>query len=200
MDIQSTTTIGSRTIISNVPWWLVLLEGIAAIIIGVLLLVAPGTTVLVLTQILGFYFLISGLFAIISIFMDSSLWGWKLVVGILGILSGIIVIRHPLWSAVIIPTLIVIFLAVQAIINGAIKIYQSITGGGFGTLILGIVNIIIGLILLFNPFMAAYVLPLVLGIFAIIGGVTVIFSAIRTHNQEGAVATTNPPPPTAQPI
>jgi uncharacterized membrane protein HdeD (DUF308 family) len=62
----------------NTPWWLVLLEGIAAIILGILLLTAPQATLFVLVQLLGIYWLVKGIFQIANIFIDSSRWGWKL--------------------------------------------------------------------------------------------------------------------------
>ena len=56
------------------PWWLVLLEGIFAAVFGLLLLVAPGATLIALVQVLGFYLFIEGILRLISIFLDSSLW------------------------------------------------------------------------------------------------------------------------------
>ena len=67
------------------PWWLVLLEGIFAAIFGFLLLIAPGGTLVFLVQVLGFYLLINGVLRLVSIFVDSSLWGLKPAIGILGI-------------------------------------------------------------------------------------------------------------------
>lgn len=165
----------------SLPWWVVLLEGIAAIIIGILLLISPGVTTIVLIQILGFYWLVTGILAIVSIFLDNSLWGWKLFAGILGILAGLVVIRNPLWSAVLIPTFLVIVLAIQALIQGVIKLVQSFSGGGFGAFVLGLLNIFIGIILLSAPLMAALVLPLVIGLLALIGGVVAIIGAFRIH-------------------
>jgi uncharacterized membrane protein HdeD (DUF308 family) len=165
----------------SLPWWMVLLEGIAAAIIGVLLLTSPGTTTLVLVQVLGFYWLIVGMLALVSLFVDRSLWGWKFCSGLLGILSGLVIIRHPLWSALLIPTLLVIVLAVQSLLQGVIKIVEAFRGGGFGVIVLGILNILLGVLLLSAPLMAALVLPLVVGIFALIGGVAAIFAAFRLH-------------------
>ena len=54
--------------IPSVPWWLVLLEGIAAVIIGIFLLASPGITLFALVQITGFFWLIGGIFRIVSIF------------------------------------------------------------------------------------------------------------------------------------
>jgi uncharacterized membrane protein HdeD (DUF308 family) len=69
------------------PWWLVLLEGIFAAIFGLLLLIAPGSTTLFLVQVLGFYLLIGGILRVVSIFIDHTLWGLKLVIGILGLIA-----------------------------------------------------------------------------------------------------------------
>jgi uncharacterized membrane protein HdeD (DUF308 family) len=167
----------------RLPWWMVLLEGLAAVIVGVLLLTSPGITTLALVQVLGFYWLIVGILALVSLFVDRSLWGWKLCSGLLGVLSGLVIIRHPLWSALLIPTLLVIVLAVQSLLQGVIKMVEAFRGGGFGAIVLGILNILLGVLLLSAPLMAAFVLPLVVGIFALIGGVAAIFGAFRLHSR-----------------
>jgi uncharacterized membrane protein HdeD (DUF308 family) len=97
------------------------LEGIAAIIIGLLLLTSPAMTAIVLVQLLGIYWLIAGIFQIVAIFMDSSMWGWKLFSGVLGIIAGILILRHPLWSALLVPATLVILLGLLGITIGIIK-------------------------------------------------------------------------------
>lgn len=67
------TTYPERIGGTAVPWWLVLLEGIAAVIIGIFLLTVPITALLLLVQSLGFFWLTGGIFRIVSIFVDSSL-------------------------------------------------------------------------------------------------------------------------------
>src|SRR3954463_16628122 len=98
------TTYVGRGDDTTYPWWLILLEGIFAAIFGFLLLIAPGSTLVFLVQVLGFYLLIGGILRIVSIFLDSSIWGLKLVLGIIGIIGGIVVLNHPLWSALLVPT------------------------------------------------------------------------------------------------
>ncbi|MBV9454528.1 MAG: hypothetical protein JOZ19_10470 [Rubrobacter sp.] len=46
-----------------------------------------------LVQVTGFFWLIDGVLRIVSIFVDSSSWGWKLVGGIIGVLAGMPVPR-----------------------------------------------------------------------------------------------------------
>jgi uncharacterized membrane protein HdeD (DUF308 family) len=107
------------------PWWVVLLQGIFAALIGLLLLISPGATLLVLVQLLGFYWLIGGIFGIVSIFIDSSLWGWKLFAGILGILAGFAIIQYPLWSSLLVPATLVIFLGIEGLIIGVLNVIQA---------------------------------------------------------------------------
>ena len=162
-----------------VPWWLVLLQGIAAIIIGVLLLTNTAATVAFLVLVLGFYWLISGIFSIIGIFVDSSQWGWKLFMGILGIIAGIIVIQHPLWSSILVPVTAAVVIGIFGIIMGIIGLIQAFQGAGWGAGILGVLSILFGILLIANPLISAAALVIVLGVFGIIGGILAIIAAFR---------------------
>jgi uncharacterized membrane protein HdeD (DUF308 family) len=163
----------------GIPWWVPLLQGIAAIIIGFFLLTNPAATSVFLVQVLGWYWLITGIISIVMIFVDSTGWGWKLFAGILGIIAGMYIVNHPLVSTLMVPTVLVIVLAVQGIIIGIINLIQAFQGAGLGAGIIGAISIIFGIILLGSPFMAALALPWVLGIFAIVGGIFAVIAAFR---------------------
>ena len=45
------------------PWWLVLVEGIVLALLGLILLVAPGASLVFLVWLLGIYLLIAGIFS-----------------------------------------------------------------------------------------------------------------------------------------
>src|SRR3984893_1168042 len=139
------------------PWWMLLLEGIAALVIGLFLITSPGMTVLVLTQFVGFFWLFTGILSLVNLFMDSSQWGWKLAGGILGILAGLAVIRNPLWSALLLPTLLVIMLGIQGLVQGVVKFVQAFRGGGLGSVVLGLLHFAFGIILLSSLLMSALV-------------------------------------------
>jgi uncharacterized membrane protein HdeD (DUF308 family) len=182
-----TTTLAESSEGMSVPWWLVLLEGIAAVIIGILLLTAPGIPMFALVQIIGFFWLLSGIFRIVSIFVESSLWGWKLLAGIVGVLAGLVVLQHPVWSAVLLPAVYVIILGVQGIILGGAVLVTAFRGGGWGTGVLGVLSILLGLVLLLNPlFIGIAVLPFVLGAFALLGGILAIVAAFAMRRGSGA--------------
>jgi uncharacterized membrane protein HdeD (DUF308 family) len=78
-----------------------LLEGIAAILIGILLLTDPAATVVAITVFLGFYWLFVGVLELVRMFVDRSVpWIWSLLIGIVGIAAGVLVLNHPLFAAV----------------------------------------------------------------------------------------------------
>ena len=170
----------------TVPWWLVLLEGIALVILGLLLLTSPGMTTFVLIQFLGIYWLIRGIFVIVSMFMDHRQWGWKLFSGILGIIAGVIILQHPLWSAILVPATLVWLLGFFGIIMGFISIFQAFKGAGWGVGLLGVLSIIFGLYLLANTFISTLSLPWVVGIFALIGGVVAIWNSFKVRGAQKA--------------
>ena len=162
-----------------VPWWLVLLEGIALLILGLLLLANPAKTAVILVQVVGLYWLIGGMFKIISIFLDSAMWGWKLVAGIIGILAGIVVLNHPLWSPLVVGGTLVIILGIQGIIFGVVGLMQAFKGGGWGAGVLGGVSILFGILFLFNVWAFTFSLPWAIGILALVGGVAAIIGAFK---------------------
>jgi uncharacterized membrane protein HdeD (DUF308 family)/predicted flap endonuclease-1-like 5' DNA nuclease len=183
------TTQDTRT----TPWWLILIEGIALIIVGLLLLSQPGMTSVVIVQVLGIYWLIMGIIRIVSIFIDSHQWGWKLFAGVLGIIAGIIVIRHPLWSTVLVANTVIIVLGLTGIVIGAISLYQAFKGAGWGTGILGVISILLGLALLANAWLLSFSLPLTMGILAIVGGIAAIFGAFRVRREAKEMAARSGP-------
>ncbi len=161
------------------PWWLVLLEGILALILGIALLVWPGVTLLLLVTFIGVYWLGTGVLTIISAFTDHSGWGWKLLSGVLSILAGLVVLFYPFYSAVLLPALLIIFIGIWGLVIGFIMLIQAFRGAGWGVGILGILSIIIGLLVIANPLLSAAVLILLIAVFAIIGGIAAIFMAYR---------------------
>ena len=165
--------------VKGYPWWLVLLQGIFAVILGLLLLSYPAITTLVLIQFIGIYWLISGVFHLVGIFLDHTDWGWKLFAGILGVIAGFLVIQHPLWSTVLIPATLIIILGITALVFGLVSLISVFRGGGWSAGILGVLGILIGLALLTAPLISTANLPMVVGALALVGGIAAIVQAFR---------------------
>jgi uncharacterized membrane protein HdeD (DUF308 family) len=163
-------------------WWLALLQGIAALLLGLMLLTNPAGTLVALITFLGFYWLITGVLAIVRVFVDrDSTWGWSLLIGIIGILAGIAVLNHPMLAAITVPTVLVIVIGVEGLIMGVFELIRGFSGGGAGAFILGIFHVLIGLLLLGRPMALALAVPLVFGFILLIEGVGLLIWALRTR-------------------
>jgi uncharacterized membrane protein HdeD (DUF308 family) len=183
VDSKTVTTSGGQW---NIPWWATLVQGLFSIIIGVLLLTNPLATTMVIVQFIGIYWLVTGIFSITGIFIDRSLWGWKLLGGVIGIYAGLLVIQHPIWSTVLLPTMLVIIFGINGIILGLISFFGAFKGGGFSAAILGIIHFLFGVILLGSPFVAALALPWVFGFIALVGGIIAFISSFQQRKKEEA--------------
>lgn len=168
-------------------WWLVLLRGIASVFLGIMLIVQPGVTAIILVQFLGAYFIVDGLFAVINSLVGRkhmSGWGWGLAMGGLEILTGIFIFGHPVISTIITASVLVYYVAGLAILFGVLGIVTGIRvrkeiEGEWSMIAGGILAIIFGLILIMNPGATAIVYLIVMGVMALIGGVVQIIVSFK---------------------
>ncbi len=165
----------------GVPWWLMLVQGIAMVLIGLLLLFNPLATVLVIVVFIGASWFVSGVTDLVGLIWDRSNLVWKVISGVIGIWAGLAVLGQPFMSTILLPTIYVLILGITGVIFGGVQVYQGLKGGGWGATALGIVNIIIGFLLVMNPLAGAVALPFVFGIFAIAGGIVAIIAAFRAR-------------------
>ncbi|MGB9927616.1 MAG: HdeD family acid-resistance protein [Methanosarcina sp.] len=172
--------------ITKVSWWTVLLEGVVAIIVGLFLLYRPAVTVSLLIQVLGIYWLASGLIAVFgAIIYKEGNRTWKALSGILSLIAGAFILAYPLYSSFVLLNFFVIFIAIWVIVTGGIRVYSAIKRGGWAIVAVGILTIILGLLLLTNFLIGVLVLPWVFGFFLVIGGLGVLILAIKMRSRQG---------------
>jgi uncharacterized membrane protein HdeD (DUF308 family) len=170
----------------KIAWWVVFVQGIAAVILGLFLLARPAITVLVLVQFIGVWWLLTGVLALVHLFWDRAQWGAKIAMGVLGILAGLAVIGEPMFGALVIGTFYVIWIGVMGLLIGVLDLYKAFSGHGWGAGVLGVLSILIALVLIASPVSAALALPLVLGALAIVFGAASIVGAIQLKKALGA--------------
>src|SRR6266576_1724984 len=79
-------------------WWLFLLRGIAAIVFGVLTLLWPGATLVVLTAFIAAYALVDGIVTLVYAFRLRPLfdrWWMLLLQGVISAAFGVLAIFNP---------------------------------------------------------------------------------------------------------
>ena len=170
----------------KIAWWVVFVQGIAAVILGLFLLARPAITVLVLVQFIGVWWLLTGVLALVHLFWDRTQWGAKIAMGVLGVFAGLAVIGEPMFGALVIGTFYVIWIGVMGLLIGVLDLYKAFNGHGWGAGVLGVLSILIALVLIASPVSAALALPLVLGALAIVFGAASIIGAIQLKKSLGA--------------
>ncbi len=167
--------------LSNIPWWLVLLQGILSIFVGVLLLTSPRIAMIVLVRLLGLYWLIKGMFSFTAVFHPEAKAhrGWLVFNSLLGIAAGIVVLDHPLISAVFVPAVIVTIVGIAGLLIGFNELFAAFRGAGGGMGLLGVVSILLGGAVLFNTVIGVLLLPYVIGGIEVGGGLVALVLAFR---------------------
>ena len=169
------------------PWWLMLINGILAVIVGGVML--WGTLMnkvdlyFLLVWFLGFWWLFRGIFEIVYMFIDHTAWGWKLFMGIVSIMAGSYILMYPVVSALALPKIFVWVLGFWGLMEGIILLIMAFKGGGWGAGILGALAIIFGCVLLANAYVAGMGLAFIwtASVFALVGGVFLIVRAFQAR-------------------
>ncbi len=168
------------------PWWALLIQGIAALVIGLLLLAYPARTTVTLIYFVGWWWLISGIFDLISLFWSRVMWGWKVFSGILGIIAGAYIVEHVLLGTAIVLGTVTLLLGINGMIIGVIDIVKAFQGAGWGKGLLGVLSFVLGAVIAFRFAEFAVVLPWVWGILGVGFGLAAIIMSFRVRKMQAA--------------
>lgn len=178
---MSATAIDTKPL--HMPWWIPLIQGIATVILGIMLWTNPLQTASTLVWVLAIYWIVTGILTLLRLFTDRSHWGWKLFSGLLGVAAGWALLRlDNVAAAVLFGWTVVIVLAIQGIIMGIVQLIEAFRGGGWGPGIMGGLSILFGVLLWSNSLAATVMLPWVIAIFMIVGGIFAIILAFRLRS------------------
>ena len=156
-------------------WWVVLLRGIVAIAFGVLAFAWPGVTVETLVLLFGFYALVDGIFSLLTAIGGSKHHHdrWLLALeGIVGIWAGIVTLRAPELTALV----LVLFISIWAMATGFLRIAAAIRlrkemSGEVWLALSGGLSVLFALMLMLRPAVGIISLVWIIAGYALILGV-----------------------------
>ena len=164
-------------------WWVLALRGIAAITFGLIALLVPRLTAPALVSLFGAYSLVDGVFAVASAVRAAEThhrWGWLLVEGMAGILTGLIA---SLWPGITAMALFYL-IAAWALVTGVLEVAAGFTLRGHllneWMLVLGgAASIVFGVLLILQPVAGVLAVTWLIGLYALIFGVLMLVLALR---------------------
>ncbi len=158
--------------------------GIAALALGICLLVWPGATLKVACIVLGIYFLVSGIVRIVSSIVEVGLpGGWRvlgILIGIILVVGGVVVLKNVTISTAMLAVMFTLIVGIGWIMEGVMSLVESwqVQGSGWA-IAYGIISILAGFVLLCMPIASTVWLiifggcaMIVMGVFAIIRAFT----------------------------
>ncbi len=166
-------------------WWAIGLRGLIAVLFGIGALINPAIGLIVLVALLGAWWLVDGVFAIIAAVYAAeqrTRWWPLLVEGITGIVLGLAVYFLPGVTTLV----LVLFVAAWLVVTGAFRIVaaarlrQSIPNEWL-MVASGAVSIVFGALIWLFPSRGALALVVVIAIFALVLGVLSLLLAARLY-------------------
>jgi uncharacterized membrane protein HdeD (DUF308 family) len=162
-------------------WWGVALQGLAAMVFGIVTWAWPGITLVVLLALFGAYVLIDGLIALFSGFTIRS---WALILaGFAGIWAGIITFLYPGITGLVLLAVI----AAWAIITGCLEVLVGIElrraiANEWLIIVSGVISVIFGIFLAAHSSSGALAVVWLIGAYAILVGMGRLALAYRLRS------------------
>ena len=154
---------------------ILLFGGIISLIFGILLFTQTTATLALIMLLVGLSWFIQGIVTLVGIFIDKGEWGWKLFSGIIGLAAGLLVLRNPVESTVVIPAIYAILLGIFGLLIGIAALIAAFQGEGWGFGIFGAFSLLIGLAMMFNSVVGGAVLVWLTALLLVIQGAVGVF-------------------------
>ncbi len=169
-------------------WWALLLVGLLSIVVGVIVILKPSDSLAALAVMVGVFILIDSIFQLVSAFLPGGSGALGVVISIVGLIIGILLIRHPVKGV----TAVALLIGIWLVALGAVRLARAFTPGDrLWNIIVGLIELVFGLVIVSSPHIGYTTLAIVLGIGLILNGVGLLAlgGTMRAARSAAATAT-----------
>ena len=172
-------------------WWIIALRGVLALIFAALAFWMPQSALLAMTLVFGAFSLVNGAFNLVAAvrhIQKKEHWGWLLFSGIVGILTGVVVLVAPWVATMVMASFLWASVGFWAIFTGVLEISAAVRlrreiKGEIWLALSGLLSIILGAIVLWiffsRPVESFLAAGWLLSFYAAVYGVTLLFLSWR---------------------
>ena len=166
-------------------WGWILAFGVITLLTGVLVLVWPGRTLLVVAVLFGIQLIVTGIFRFGAAFAADESGATRVLFAVLGVFSlivGLYAVRHIFITLLALGLLLGIFWVVSGVIElfNAIQ-HKTLRSRGW-TALMGVLSIVAGLVLLAYPGLSLLTLAILLSVWLLVLGLMEISLALRLRS------------------
>jgi uncharacterized membrane protein HdeD (DUF308 family) len=175
---------------ANAGGGLLIAAGVLSIIAGILALVYPDITLLALALIAGINVFLLGLLGIVNAVTDEGDTVPRVLVGVfglLGVLAGILMMRRPGETLLVILLAVGLWLIISGIVEGVIALSEHENRGA--RLLAALADLVLGILLLALPELSLATVAVLCGIAFLIRGAFAIYAGLRLRKAGAALAT-----------
>lgn len=172
-------------------WWVFLLRGLAAIIFAVIAFTQPGSALIALVLVFGFYAFVLGVLALVGAAsgVTGDRWWALLLEGIIGVVAALLIWSWPLTSA----AAFVYFVAAWLILSGIIQIAAGIRLRDFISnewfyILSGVISVAFGVWVFRSPQQGAIATAFLFGWYFLFFGLMQLAVAFRLRSMHATVA------------
>jgi uncharacterized membrane protein HdeD (DUF308 family) len=164
---------------STSAWWLLLLLGAISIAVGVVVLAKPSDSLTTLAVIAGVFVLVESVFdLVLSMRNRTENRGLAAVLGVLGVVVGVLLIRHPMSGVLAVALLIGIWL----IAVGVVRFVRAFDlEHRAWNIVLALIEVVAGIVIVSTPPIGFATLALLVGIAFILNGVAIFALGWMMH-------------------
>ncbi|HIG8139805.1 HdeD family acid-resistance protein [Klebsiella pneumoniae] len=172
-------------------WWIIALRGVLALIFAALAFWMPQSALLAMTLVFGAFSLVNGAFNLVAAvrhIQKKERWGWLLFSGIVGILTGVVVLVAPWVATMVMASFLWASVGFWAIFTGVLEISAAVRlrqeiKGEIWLAFSGLLSIFLGAIVLWiffsRPVESFLAAGWLLSFYAAVYGVTLLFLSWR---------------------
>jgi uncharacterized membrane protein HdeD (DUF308 family) len=150
-------------------WWLFVIYGLVALGIGVFFVASPHETLSVFTVIAGIVLLVDGVIAVVrSVTGERENRGLLALVGVISVIAGLVLIKHPFQSLVV----LALILGIWLVIVGGVRFVAAFADRGdrLANVLLAVLDVVVGIVILSWPEIGLATISVIIGIGLIIRG------------------------------
>lgn len=174
-------------------WWLFLLRGVAAVAFGVLTLLWPGATLVVLMAFIAAYALVDGIVALVYAFRLRPLfdrWWMLLIQGVISAAFGVLAILHPDLSIAYIVVSVALWMLVAGLVQFLLaRVQKSMGGSGRWGMVGGVLSLALAVAAVAYPRVTVAAVVLLIAWFALAMGIVQLVVAFRVRSIVRGAAT-----------